>query len=39
MGQVYDAGLGIDVEDNALHARHEIIALAEIRQQRDEGDG
>lgn len=38
MGKIHDPGLGIDVEDDALHAGDEIVALAEIRQQRDERD-
>ena len=39
MREVHDLRLGIDVEDDALHARHEIVALAEIRQQSDKRDG
>jgi len=38
MGEIHEPGLRVDVEDDALHAGDEIVAFAEIRQQRDERD-
>ena len=39
MREIYDLRLRIDVENHTLETRDEIIAVAEIRQQRDEGNG
>ena len=37
MVDVYDQGVGVDVQNDALHRAHKVVAVAEIRGDSDDG--